>query len=268
MTIPSLPEAIPDLWRRELNLTLAVAVEAAAEARRHYAAFEAIPNAPANISTEADKALQDLILARLASHFPDDAFLAEEGTAQLHQLKRTGPRRWVIDPIDGTRGFARKNGEFSVMIGLVHHGRCVVGAVAEPVAGQVTFAARGGGCWHLHGETLSRCRVGDATRMDAATVIVSRDEASRRDRRWANAAGYRHSYSSGLKLAMVARGEADLYWREHAFHSWDLCAGHILVEEAGGTVTDAAGRPIDYANLPGEEVAGILASNGKLPLPT
>lgn len=267
MHIPSLPETIPLAWRKELLLALTTAAEAAQEARRLYAEFEAIPNAAANISTAADKALQDLILARLASEFPDDAYLAEESTAQLRHLKRSGPRRWVIDPIDGTRGFARKNGEFSVMIGLVQDGRCVVGVVAEPVAEQITFAARDGGCWLQHGGSFSRCQAGTASRIEEATVIVSREEASRRDPRWVNAAGYRHSYSSGLKLALVARGEADLYWRKHAFHSWDLCAGHILVEEAGGKVTDANGRPIDYDNLPGDEVAGILASNGKLLLP-
>src|SRR6476659_7078552 len=102
---------------------LAAAREAAALAGgvilNLYASFERIENAPASISTQADRDSQDAILRHLAAAFPDDAFRAEEKTPLLASLKPHGPRLWAIDPIDGTRGFATKNSEFSVMVALV-----------------------------------------------------------------------------------------------------------------------------------------------------
>ena len=105
-------------YAKELNVALEAAAKASDYLRGAYAAFTPIPDAPASISTEADRTSQDLILAHLLAAFPDDALCAEEGTAALREAKRQGPRLWVVDPIDGTRGFAMKNGEFSVMIGL------------------------------------------------------------------------------------------------------------------------------------------------------
>src|SRR6478672_9284009 len=125
-------------YARELEVALDAAASAAAYLRSAYGAFTPVPNAPASITTEADRASQDLILAQLASAFPDDALCAEEGTAGLRGVKRAGPRLWVVDPIDGTRGFARKNGEFSVMIGFVDQGRIAVGIVLEPARSRLT----------------------------------------------------------------------------------------------------------------------------------
>jgi len=95
---------------------LYAALEAAERAGRKlnelYVQFQAIPNAPADISTEADRNSQEIILTYLRQQFPSDAFCAEEETQSLVGVPRLGPRLWIVDPIDGTRGFARKNGEF------------------------------------------------------------------------------------------------------------------------------------------------------------
>ena len=100
-------------YEKELAVALEAAGKAAAYLRKAYDEFVPIPNAPASISTEADRMSQELILGHLIAAFPDDAFCGEEGTAALANVPRHGPRLWVVDPIDGTRGFVTKNGEFA-----------------------------------------------------------------------------------------------------------------------------------------------------------
>src|SRR4051794_37168759 len=113
--------------RTELEAALGAAAKASAALRDAYARFEVIPNAPSDITTDADRMAQEIILSTLHQRFPHDALCAEEATATLQQAAHVGPRLWIVDPIDGTRGFARKNGEFSVMIGFVEKGELVVG---------------------------------------------------------------------------------------------------------------------------------------------
>src|SRR5262249_6776159 len=145
---------------------LAIALDAAQKAGRlilgHYARFEPIPDAPSNISTDTDREAQEIILSAIHKSFPSDALCAEESTATLGAAPSAGPRLWIVDPIDGTRGFARKNGEFTVMIGFVDSGVVRVGVVLEPVIWKCTFATQSGGCWRFVGEGSERrpCRVG------------------------------------------------------------------------------------------------------------
>ncbi|HSQ58152.1 MAG TPA: inositol monophosphatase family protein, partial [Gemmata sp.] len=154
---------------------LGVALEAAARAseliRREYASFVVIPDAPASITTHVDKASQDIILRHINSHFPNDALCAEETIPGFDAIPRAGRRAWVVDPIDGTRGFAKKTGQFSVMIGLLVDGVPVVGVVAEPAQSRVTYAQRGRGCYSQMGdETMTPCRV--STRTAAHLVLT------------------------------------------------------------------------------------------------
>src|SRR5438477_6983366 len=134
-------------YEAELHAALDAAQRAGRKLKELYEHFRAIPNAPADISTEADRASQEIILALLREQFPGDALCAEEETASLVGVPRVGPRLWIVDPIDGTRGFARKNGEFSVMIGFVHENRPAVGVVLEPAKDRLTYAVRGEGGW-------------------------------------------------------------------------------------------------------------------------
>ena len=154
------------------DMELSVAMEAADRAAdlifREYQSFIAIPDAPVSISTHVDKASQELILGFLHDRFPNDALCAEESVPGFENVPTSGPRTWVVDPIDGTRGFARKMGQFSVMIGLLVNGRPVVGVVAEPAQKRVTYARVGGGCWsHTHDATAIRCRTTQSSRVPA-----------------------------------------------------------------------------------------------------
>ncbi len=232
-----------------------------------YADFTAIPDARADITTDVDRQSQETILRFLRGRFPGDALCAEEATPTLAAAVRSGPRLWVVDPIDGTRGFAQKNGEFSVMIGLLEEGRIVVGVVLEPATARLTYAVRGGGCWRQDGDAdPTACRVAAVRDLSAATLTQSRSKQGAGLSPLVRAlapAHVRETYSAGIKLALVARGDADYYVNSYeAFHDWDICAGHILVEEAGGVVTGLAGETLVYGTPGAWQRQGLLASNG------
>jgi 3'(2'), 5'-bisphosphate nucleotidase len=253
---------------------LAAALEAAHRAGKiilgAYANFQAIPDARADISTEADRQSQEIILQYLHEQFPDDALCAEEQTPTLAGRPHTGERLWIVDPIDGTRGFAQKNGEFSVMVAFVQAGEIIVGVVLEPVSGRLTYALKGNGCWCQDGTATepTRCRVSSTSDLASATLTQSRSRNRAGSVPPARALGVARvveTYSAGIKLALVARGEADLYVNTYtAFHDWDICAGHILVEEAGGTVTGLGGQVLRYGVAGAWQRQGLLATNGLL----
>jgi 3'(2'), 5'-bisphosphate nucleotidase len=257
-------------YQHELEIALEAVFLAGHGVMEEYERFQIIANAPADISTEADRLAQDLVLEHLHRAFPADALCAEESTELLSQVPQSGARIWIVDPIDGTRGFARKNNEFSIMVGLVEEGRIGIGVVLEPAMERLTYATRGGGCWRRDQKSAKGepCHVTLVTELSKCTLVQSRSRnpgvpspqiTSIQPNRVVE------TYSAGIKLAMVARGEADVYLNTYSgFHDWDICAGHILVEEAGGHVTGLAGQELHYG-LPGAwQRSGLLASNGKL----
>lgn len=253
----------------ELSAALEAARLAGELVRREYETFAAIPDAPASISTHVDRASQELILGFLHDRFPGDALCAEEKTPALEAVPHVGPRAWVVDPIDGTRGFARKTGQFSVMIGLLVAGRTVVGVVMEPAIDRYTYAAEGGGCWTKIGAagTPARCSVSTRATPGECVLVQSWAKPGQPTRPVQLVAPGRvvETYSGGVKLALVARGEVDVYANTYeAFYDWDICAGHILVTEAGGKVTDLAGGPIAYQASDFSQRRGLLATNGLL----
>jgi 3'(2'), 5'-bisphosphate nucleotidase len=250
---------------REVSAALDAADLAADLIRREYRTFVAVPDAPVSISTHVDKASQDVILEYLHAQFPADALCAEESTAGLAKVAHRGPRVWVVDPIDGTRGFAKKTGQFSVMIGLLIDGEPVVGVVSEPAQDRTTYAWVGGGCWTMVADGTSvRCTVSRRPLRDAVlTQSWSKPGQPSRPVRALAPAGVVETYSGGVKLAQVARGDADVYANVYeTFFDWDICAGHVLVNEAGGRVTDLSGGPVRYAADRFAQTRGLLATNG------
>src|SRR5262249_12733696 len=141
----------------------------------------------------------------------------------------------------------------------------VVGVVNEPAVGRVTYAAVGTGCWvRTMGEPM-RCRVSDHG-PDGLTLVQSRTKPGGPAKVGVRALApgrVIETYSAGVKLAIVARGEADVYVNDYdGFHDWDVCAGHVLVEEAGGRVSLFDGRPVVYGSAGAKQRNGLLASNG------
>jgi 3'-phosphoadenosine 5'-phosphosulfate (PAPS) 3'-phosphatase len=253
------------LFAHELTAAREAAARASDYLKREYDAFTAIPDAPVTISTHADKASQELILSFLHERFPADALCAEESTPAFDTVPKSGRRTWVVDPIDGTRGFAKKVGQFSAMIGLLVDGQPVVGVVAEPAQNRTTFAVLGGGCWvQTGGAEPERFRVSGRTFADLVLIQSwAKTGMSPKPVRALAPVRVIETYSGGVKLAAVARGEADVYANCYeTFRDWDICAGHLLVTEAGGTVTDLAGKPITYQNPEFAQKNGLLATNG------
>jgi 3'(2'), 5'-bisphosphate nucleotidase len=255
------------MYEHELQAALKAARLSGYALREAYERFQVVPDAPADISTDADRRSQEIILTYLQQTFPKDALCAEEETSTLSQATHTGSRLWIVDPIDGTRGFARKNGEFSVMIAFVHEGQPAVGVVLEPAKERLTYAVAGLGCWRQDGKAAQPvvCCVSAVAELTQATLTQSHSRkpgVRSKQVEALNPTRIVETYSAGIKLALVARGEADLYLNTYeAFHDWDICAGHVLVHEAGGQVTGIAGQELHYG-LPGAwQRNGLLASN-------
>jgi 3'(2'), 5'-bisphosphate nucleotidase len=258
------------MYQNELQIALEAASLAGRLILDHYAHFQVIPNAPADISTDTDRASQEIILQYLHRAFPTDALRAEEVTPTLQHASDSGRRAWIIDPIDGTRGFARKNDEFSVMVALVDNDQAVVGVVLEPAKERLTYAVRGAGCWRRDGTDgiAVSCRVTPAKDLSKATITQSHSRDPNKPSAYIQAlrpARVIETYSAGIKLAQVARGEADIYLNTYdACHDWDICAGQVLVDEAGGRVTNLAGVEPHYGRAGAVQPGGLLASNGVL----
>ena len=186
--------------------------------------------------TQADLASHRLILDALAQLTPDLPCLSEEAADIPYDTRRTWTRYWLVDPLDGTREFVKRNGEFTVNIALVEEHRPVLGVIHAPVLGLTYGAARGLGAFRLDGDT----RVPVATRrLPAVPIYVA--SRSHRDPALEEllARAPRHdavSRGSSLKFCLVADGSADFYPRLGPTSEWDTAAGQCIVEQAGGRV--------------------------------
>ena len=235
-------QAHPD-WERELEVALSAAREAGDILLRHYEGgtktWEKSEDNPVTLADlESDKAIQ----AQLSNAFPGDAILSEETISTLERLEND--RVWIVDPMDGTKEFTRKIPEFAASIALCERGEPVVGVILNPVTRVAVWATRGGGCFRddvpVH---ISQC-----TQLADATVIASRTEISRDQfspyKGWF--AELRPVGSIAWKLACVACADGDLNISVAPKNEWDVCAGDLLVREAGGVYVDFEGHPRIY----------------------
>jgi len=197
--------------------------------------------------TQADEEAEALIIDGLSRLTPQIPIVAEEAVA-AGRIPTLGERFWLVDPLDGTREFIDRNGEFTVNIALIEHGKPTLGVVFAPALSQ-TYSGVAGGPATLQdsrGEREIRCR---AVPPEGLTVVASRshgDEAALQSflagRR---VAGLRHAGSS-LKLCLIATGAADLYPRLGRTMEWDIAAGHAVLGAAGGRVCDLTGAELRY----------------------
>ncbi|HXW77421.1 MAG TPA: inositol monophosphatase family protein [Candidatus Eremiobacteraceae bacterium] len=214
-----------------------------------------------NLVTEADTRAEALIRATIATSFPADAVLAEEGGASGDP--RSG--RWIIDPLDGTTNYAHGYRCFCVSIAYEHEDAVRFGCVYDPMADEMYTAQQGEGA-RCNGAPI---HVSSCEELQAALLVTGFPAHRVADPR-ANLApladfmtitrAIRRDGSAALDLCYVACGRFDGFW-ESGLHAWDVAAGSLIVEEAGGTVSDYRGRamPLDADQL--------LASNGRLHRP-
>ena len=202
--------------------------------------------------TEADMAAHRTIVEGLQRLTPGLPVLSEE-SAEIPFGERARWRTyWLVDPLDGTREFIKRNGEFTVNIALVRDHEPVLGVVHAPALGLTYWACRGGGAWkQAGGEAPRRIHVRRA-RPGRAVVAGSRSHSDERLAAYCERLGPHElvSMGSALKSCLVAEGRADVYPRFGPTSEWDTAAAQCIVEEAGGRVVDAAGRPLRYNTKP------------------
>lgn len=215
--------------------------------------------------TEADRTASRIIVEGIAKAFPDDAVLSEEERDDPeHRLSRR--RAWIIDPIDGTAGFVQKDGDFAVQIGLADAGEAVAGIVYLPVHEQLYYAARGLGAFVESRTGVERLSVSQKADFPKMKLAVTRHHWSKKMNRVIKDFGFRQLCrrgSVGLKIGLIAEGTCDIYIHlSPRTKLWDTCAPQIILEEAGGRLTDIFGSPMRYDIEDLQNHNGILASNG------
>lgn len=214
--------------------------------------------------TAADRAASELIVAGLRASFPDDVIVSEESSDDLARLEAR--RVWYVDPIDGTKDFIRGGDGFSVMIGLCVDARPVAGVVYQPLGDRLFRADEGGAFLDAPGAPPRRLAVSAVDDVAAIRLVASKSHRSPVIDEVKSALGIANELnigSVGLKLALIALGERDLYvnpWPR--CKAWDTCAPEAILAAAGGRLTDTAGRAIRYDEPELGRLHGLVASNG------
>jgi myo-inositol-1(or 4)-monophosphatase len=214
-----------------------------------------------DLVTEVDTAAEQQIVARLRGAFPGIGVFGEEGS----RIAGQGDLIWQIDPIDGTTNFTHGTPPWAVSIGLRDASGPLLGVIFDPVRDEMYGAIRGLGAW-LNGAPI---HVSDTADMRDALLTTGfpSDRHTARDNNTPafalftrRAGSVRRLGAAALDLAYVAAGRMDGYW-EKSVHPWDICAGIVIVEEAGGRVTDYTGAPPGEGSDEGQQ---IVASNGHI----
>ena len=246
----------PDL----LNRLLPIARSAGEAILQVYATdFDVRGKADDSPVTEADHRAEALILPALAELTPDIPIVSEEAVA-AGNIPRVGDRFWLVDPLDGTKEFIKRNGEFTVNIARIERGRPVLGVVLAPALKRLYAGATGHGAFFEDGAHHRKivCR-----RVPAAglTVVASRSHGDTEalDRFLAGRkVAIQTNAGSSLKFCLVAAGEADLYPRFGRTMEWDTAAGHAVLAAAGGRVMTVEGHDLLYGK-PGFENPHFIA---------
>jgi histidinol phosphatase-like enzyme (inositol monophosphatase family) len=229
-------------WRPEMDFAARLAREAGQATLRYFQkGFQTRFKSDASPVTEADLEAERLIRSRIRERFPRDGVLGEEGGEQAGD----SGRRWIVDPIDGTKSFVQGVPLFAVLVALEDQGEPVVGAVYLPGLDELVVAARGEGCWWNDG----RARVSAVARLeDACAVTTSHRNFERAS---PSRAAFRERVASGVRLfrgwgdaygyVLVATGRAELMI-DPVINPWDIAPMLPILEEAGGRFSDFGGR--------------------------
>jgi 3'(2'), 5'-bisphosphate nucleotidase len=199
--------------------------------------------------TAADMASHKIIIAGLSKLTPEIPILSEESVSIPFETRQKWERYWLVDPLDGTREFVKRNGEFTVNIALIDNHQPVLGVVYIPVSQVCYFSSRGEGAYRqAKGEEANRIQT-KQTQSGTFTVAGSRSHGSEEQQNFFRALGEKVeiiAIGSSLKLCLVAEGKVDIYPRFGLTSEWDTAAAHAIVLEAGGVVTDVQLKPLQY----------------------
>jgi len=248
----------PSYRQATLDLAKQAALDAGRLLRENFRTdFRISKKGPIDFVTEIDLKSERLILDRIRSAFPDHRILAEEAGANTND----SPFNWLIDPLDGTTNYAHGFPAFCVSIALEYSGTLETGVIYEPMADELFAASRGGGAFLndrpirvSEEDNLSESLLGTGFSYDPRGMRVN---LALFQEFMTRAAGVRRVGSAARDLSSVASGRFDGVW-EYQLHPWDVAAGMLLVEEAGGKVTDFDGRPCSPRD------PRILLTNGRI----
>ena len=252
---------------RELELARVAAREVGRLIMEHYGASEIEFETKTDQSpvTAADKAANAAILARLRAAFPDDGFLSEESPDDGSRFSKR--RVWIIDPLDGTRDFIAKTGDFCVLIGLAVDGQAVLGVVYQPVRDALYFARRGGGAFmEANGATrpIGASRREELSELRVGISRLNPDEGLGKCLAAAGLAPRAVSMGASAKHVALARGDLDAVLNlSPAEQEWDTCAPEVILSEAGCRVSDGDGHPFRYNQKDLARRRGSVATNGR-----
>jgi 3'(2'), 5'-bisphosphate nucleotidase len=211
--------------------------------------------------TAADRAAHTVIADGLAVLTPDIPVWSEEGRAIPFAERAGWSRFWLVDPLDGTREFIRRNGEFTVNIALCEDGQPVLGVVLAPALGREYYGVRGGGAFRSDGNGPPQAVT--VRNLAAQTVRVAGSRSHRGDslEGFLRALGPHElvAVGSSLKFGLVAEGAADIYPRLGPTSEWDTAAGQAVLEAAGGRVVTLTGEPLRYNSRDGSLNPAFLA---------
>lgn len=240
---------------QQLDRLLAIAIAAGKEILEVYNDPESIEvsiksdNSPI---TEADRRAHNLIEQSLLNSFPDIPVFSEESETIDYSVRKNWKSYWLVDPLDGTKEFVKRNGEFTVNIALVENGKAVAGVVHVPVT-EVSYAGRiGTGAWKMEAGETNRLKTSVVNTEGTARIVASR---SHRGELLDNLIGLINeefadteelSMGSSLKICLVAEGAADIYPRLALTSEWDTAAAHAVLSAAGGKIVDISFNELCY----------------------
>jgi 3'(2'), 5'-bisphosphate nucleotidase len=204
--------------------------------------------------TEADKVSNEIIIAALTNLYPDIPFISEETRQTPYTERKNWKYYWLIDPLDGTKEFIKKNGEFTINIALIEDQIPILGVIYVPVKDIFYYAEKGKGSYKIEkGAPPKQILASKETSKDKLTVVGSRSHggdalnAFIEERKTDYKEVDLISSGSSLKFCLVAEGKADIYPRTGPTHEWDTAAGHAIVLESGKSVYDfITGKPLLY----------------------
>jgi len=210
--------------------------------------FEVTDKSDNSPLTAADLASHKLIVSTLQQLTPDIPVLSEESSKIPYETRRSWRRYWLIDPLDGTREFIKRNGEFTVNIALIEDQDPVLGVIYAPVIDKLYYGVKGDGAWRRDGDAEAIQIKVQSKRRTPAQVAGSRSHAGDSLIRYLENLGEHEllSMGSSLKFCLVAEGKADLYPRLGPTSEWDTGAAQAIVEAAGGQVTTLDMQPLKY----------------------
>jgi 3'(2'), 5'-bisphosphate nucleotidase len=216
--------------------------------------------------TLADKEADLIITRELRKRFPADRIFSEENG--LDVPKKHNQRTWYIDPVDGTREFIKKNGEFAIQIGLADGNRLEFGLVYQPIGKNLYIAARNEGCWwHTPGQPWKKLEIDKNANDNEVVLVISRSKPSKTGKKIHDAIGGTGMISHGgvgLKLMAIAKGHGDYYINcSNATKAWDMAGPELLFLEAGGVTSQFDGSPFSYDPKDYRHKKGLLASSSR-----